>query len=176
MKILAISGSLRVNSYNSVIIKTIKDMDKTVEIYKDLENLPFYNPDIDIHTLTKDDSPIVVQKFRKSISSSNAIIISTPEYAFEIPGVLKNALDWLVSSGELDNKPIAIISASTSAMGGDKANDVLKNLVGVLTGNKKQELTLTVSRVNKKIENGKIIDEKLIEELDTLLNKLKGKI
>ena len=176
MKILAISGSLRVNSYNSLIIKTIKDMDKTVEIYKDLENLPFYNPDIDIHTLTKDDSPMIVQKFRKSISSSDAIIISTPEYAFEIPGVLKNALDWLVSSGELDNKPIAIISASTSAMGGDKANDVLKNLVGVLTGNKKQELTLTVSRVNKKIENGKIIDEKLIEELDNLLNKLKGKI
>jgi NAD(P)H-dependent FMN reductase len=176
MKILAISGSLRVKSYNSVIIKTLNNMDKNIEVYQDLGNLPFYNPDIDIHTLIKDDSPRIVQEFRRKISRSDAIIISTPEYAFEIPGVLKNSLDWLVSSGELDNKPIAIISASTSAMGGDKANDILKNLIGVLTGNKNQHLTLTISKVNKKIENDKIIDTDLIDKLSILVNKLKEKI
>lgn len=176
MKILAISGSLRVKSYNSVIIKTLNNIDNNIEIYKDLGNLPFYNPDIDIHTLTRDDSPRIVQEFRQNISMSDAIIISTPEYAFEIPGVLKNSLDWLVSSGELDNKPIAIISASTSATGGDKANDMLKKLIGVLTGNKNQQLTLTISKVNKRIKNDKIIDTDLIDTLSILVNNLKEKI
>ena len=178
MKILAISGSLRTKSYNTSIIKALENIDTSIEIYNDLGKLPFFNPDLDNHSLKVDNSPILVQELRKAIASSDAIIISTPEYAFEIPGVLKNALDWLVSSGEIVHKPVAIISASTSGMGGDKANIVLMNLVKVLTGNISKQLTLIVPMVNKKIDdNGQIIDKVLIEELHTLLDtlKLKGK-
>lgn len=174
MKILAISGSLRAKSYNSAIIRALKTIDTNIDIYKDLDKLPFFNADIDNHTLEEDNSPILVQELRKNIARVDAIVISTPEYAFEIPGVLKNALDWLVSSGEIVNKPVAVISASTSGMGGDKANIVLMNLVKVLTGDISKQLTLTVSRVNKKIDDeGKIIDKVLIDELKTLLNNLK---
>ncbi|WP_428739242.1 NADPH-dependent FMN reductase [Sulfurimonas sp.] len=174
MKILAISGSLRSKSYNSAIVRALKEIDENVNIYKDLGKLPFFNPDINTHTLEEDFSPALVQEFRKSIASSDAIIISTPEYAFEISGVLKNALDWLVSSAEIVNKPVAIISASTSGMGGDKANIVLMNLVKVLTGKIEKNLTLTVSMVNKKInDKGKVIDKVLIDELHTLLYNLK---
>ena len=176
MKILAISGSLRTKSYNTSIIKALENIDTSIEIYNDLGKLPFFNPDLDNHTLKVDNSPILVQELRKAIALSDAIIISTPEYAFEIPGVLKNALDWLVSSGEIVHKPVAIISASTSGMGGDKANIVLMNLVKVLTGNISKQLTLTVPMVNKKIDDsGKIIDKVLIEELHTLLDTLKLK-
>lgn len=174
MKILAISGSLRLKSYNSAIIQALKDMDDNVDIYKNLGKLPFFNPDINSHTLEEDNSPALVQELRKSIASSDAIIISTPEYAFEIPGVLKNALDWLVSSAEIVHKPVAIISASTSGMGGDKANIVLMNLIKVLTGKIEENLTLTISMVNKKIDDkGKIIDKMLIDELHALLSNLK---
>ena len=174
MKILAISGSLRSKSYNSAIIRALKEIDENINIYNDLGKLPFFNPDINNHTLEEDFSPTLVQEFRKNIASSDAIIISTPEYAFEIPGVLKNALDWLVSSAEIVNKPVAIVSASTSGMGGDKANMVLMNLVKVLTGEIDKQLTLTVPIVNKRIdEKGQIIDQILLEELRTLLHNLK---
>jgi len=174
MKILAVSGSLRTMSYNSAIIKALKSIDTNIFIYNDLNKLPFFNPDLDNHTLEKDNSPLSVQELRKNFAIADAIIISTPEYAFEIPGVLKNALDWLVSSSEIVNKPVAIISASTSAMGGDKANNVLVNLVKVLTGNINQELTLKVSMVNRKIDDkGRVIDKVLLKELQTLLNELK---
>jgi len=177
MKILAISGSLRAKSYNSSIIKSLKNIDTNIDIYDDLARLPFFNPDIDNHTLKVDNSPLSVQELRKTIASSDAIIISTPEYAFEIPGVLKNALDWLVSSAQIVHKPVAIISASTSAMGGDKANSILMNLIKVLTGDTSNQLTLIVPMVNKRIDNkGQIIDTVLIDELHTLLDRLKFKI
>ena len=177
MKILAISGSLRAKSYNTSIIRALKNIDSNIDIYYDLGKLPFFNPDLDNHTLKVDNSPILVQELRKVIASSDALIISTPEYAFEIPGVLKNALDWLVSSAEIVHKPVAIISASTSAMGGDKANNVLIKLVKVLTGDTSNQLTLTVPMVNKRIDDkGQIMDSVLIEELHTLLGTLKLKI
>jgi len=177
MRVLAISGSLRAKSYNSAIIRALKNIDANLDIYNELDKLPFFNPDLDIHTLEADSSPLSVQKLRQNIASSDAIIISTPEYAFEVPGVLKNALDWLVSSAEIVHKPVAIISASTSAMGGDKANIVLMNLVKVLTGSINEKLTLTIPIVNKKIDDkGQIFDKVLIKELHTLLDTLKLKI
>jgi len=163
--------------WGTSIIKALKKIDTNLSIYNDLGKVPFFNSDLNNHSLTVDNSPILVQELRKAINSSDGIIISTPEYAFEIPGVLKNALDWLVSSAEIVHKPVAIISASTSAMGGDKANTVLLNLVNVLTGNTSKELTLTVPMVNKKIDDkGEIIDKLLTTELHTLLDKLKFKI
>ncbi len=173
MKILALSGSLREKSYNSAIINTLKEMNENIVIYKDLGKLPFFNPDIDIHTLHVDNSPPIIQELREHIATSEAIIISTPEYAFEISGVLKNMLDWLVSSAQTINKPIAVISASTSAMGGDKANASLCALVQVLTGNKEDVLNLKVARVNKKFDDkGLLIDSVLKDELTHLLNRL----
>ncbi len=173
MKILAISGSLREKSYNTAILHALKDIDSNINIYKDLGKLPFFNPDIDNHTLQKDDSPQLIKELRKNIATHDAIIISTPEYAFEISGVLKNALDWLVSSTDIVNKPVAVISASTSAMGGDKANTVLVNLIKVLTGTINENLILTVPMVNKKInDKGMVTDKVLVHELKTILTEL----
>jgi len=172
MKILALSGSLRKNSYNTSIIKFLASLSTDVEIYDGISQLPFFNPDIDNSTLENDTSPVAVQEFRKAVSEADAIIISTPEYAFEIPGVLKNALDWLVSSADIIDKNVVIISASTSDMGGDKANSVLCGLVKVLTGNI-VNTTLIVGRVNKKIDTvGQINDKKLINDLKNLLDRL----
>ena len=65
------------------------------------------------------DSPKTVVELRTMIKEADGVLICTPEYAFGVPGVLKNALDWTVSSGDLTNKPVALITAST---GGDKAH------------------------------------------------------
>ena len=174
MKILALSGSLRANSYNTSIVKYLQTLSKNVEVYEDLGKLPLFNPDLDMHTLEEDNSPKSVVEFRAKVREADVFVISTPEYAHQIPGVLKNALDWLVSSDAIVDKPTVVISASTSAMGGDKAHAQLVSLLKVIFQNVLEDSSLIVAKVNKKIEkDGTIIDDALINELNHLLDTLK---
>ena len=122
-KIVAISGSIREGSSNTNILKALavfipKEIDYI--IYNGIEELPHFNPDVD-----RVNPPSVVIEFRKVLAESQALIICTPEYAKGVPGVLKNALEWLVSSAELYKKPVAVITASPSIAGGDKAHESL---------------------------------------------------
>ena len=110
MNILGISGSLRTSSVSTALLKTgatLMPAHVKLTIYDGLGNLPHFNPDID-----NDFQPPAVSDFRSQLNNSAGVIISTPEYAHGIPGVLKNALDWLVASGELYEKPVALFSAS----------------------------------------------------------------
>ena len=174
MKILALSGSLRKNSYNTAIVKALQYLNSNVEIFEDLGKLPFFNPDLDIHTLEEDDSPKSVVAFRAKVREADVFVISTPEYAHQIPGVLKNALDWLVSSDAIVAKPTVVISASTSTMGGEKAHAQLISLLKVISQNVLEDASLMVSRVNKKIDkDGIIMDDTLIDALKHLLDSLK---
>lgn len=173
MKILALSGSLRANSYNTSIVKHLQTLNKNVEVYDVLGKFPLFNPDLDIHTLEEDKSPKSVVEFRAKVREADVFVISTPEYAHQIPGVLKNALDWLVSSDAIVGKPTVVISASTSAMGGDKAHTQLMALLKVISGNVLEDTSLIVSRVNKKIDNeGDIVDDGLKKELERVMKSI----
>ena len=175
MKILALSGSLRANSYNTAIVKTLQKLNSDVNVYEDLGTLPLFNPDLDIHSLEEDNSPKQVVDFRAKVREADVFIISTPEYAHQISGVLKNALDWLVSSDAIVAKPTVVISASTSAMGGDKAHAQLVALLKVISQNVLEKASLLVPRINKKIdEEGVITDEVLEKELIVLLNRVEA--
>jgi chromate reductase, NAD(P)H dehydrogenase (quinone) len=113
MKILAISGSLRANSTNTALLNVaavLAPNDVELIIYRGLGELPHFNPDLDRHP-----APVTVTHFRSQLHQSDGVIISSPEYAHGVPGVLKNALDWLVASGELYEKPVALLSASPRA-------------------------------------------------------------
>lgn len=110
MKIIGISGSLRTASLSTALLRTAATLTPygvTLSVYDGLSNLPHFNPDLD-----KEPLPRAVSDFRFQLNSSAAVIISTPEYVHGVPGVLKNALDWLVASGELYEKPVALFSAS----------------------------------------------------------------
>lgn len=180
MKLLLISGSLRQGSFNTAIINHIANScgkNDSIKpcVYDGLAEIPPFSPDLDRHTLDNDDSPEAVKIFRAAIKDADALIISTPEYAFEIPGCLKNALDWLISSGELVDKPTTVISASTSYEGGSSANAVLTKLLGILSAKVMGDKPLCIDRVNKKIdENGKIIDKELADKLVASLDFLYG--
>lgn len=89
---------------------TLTPCDVELIIYDGIGNLPHFNPEMD-----KESLPTAASGFRSQLKSSAGVIISTPEYAHGVPGVLKNALDWLVASGELYEKPVAIFSASPYA-------------------------------------------------------------
>jgi chromate reductase len=110
MQILAISGSLRAASTNTTLLKaaaTLAPANVSLVVYDGLAELPPFNPDLDNEPPTA-----AVARFRTQLRNSVAVIFSTPEYAHGVPGVLKNALDWIVASGELYKKPVAIFSAS----------------------------------------------------------------
>ena len=113
VRVLAISGSLRRVSSNTALIHAavrLAPPTLKVSIYSRLELLPPFNPDVDT-----DAPPAAVQEFRAALEGCDAVLISSPEYAHGVPGVLKNALDWVVSSGEFVEKPVALVNASQRA-------------------------------------------------------------
>ena len=113
MKLIGISGSLRTASLSTALLRTAATLTPYgvgLAIYEGLGGLPHFNPDLDTNAL-----PLAVADFRSQLNSSAGVIISSPEYAHGVPGVLKNALDWLVASGEFYEKPVALFSASPRA-------------------------------------------------------------
>lgn len=121
--IVAISGSLRTGSSNTAVLQAIAILappEVQVVLYSNLSELPHFNPDLDTET-----PPPAVSEFRSRLLASNGVLISSPEYAHGVPGTLKNALDWLVRSGELYEKPcgahqrIAAIVARAGISHGD---------------------------------------------------------
>jgi chromate reductase, NAD(P)H dehydrogenase (quinone) len=110
IRILAIAGSLRQASSNSALVNVAAALPlASVEliVYGGLAALPPFNPDND-----GDSVPEAVRRFRQHLLTCDAVLIASPEYAHSVPGVLKNALDWVIDSGELIDKPVALISAS----------------------------------------------------------------
>jgi len=113
MKILAISGSLRAGSGNTAVLRAAARLAPAgvdITLYEGIAGLPFFNPDLD-----GDRIPDTVAAFRALIGDADGILISSPEYARGVAGVLKNALDWLVASFEFPNKPVALINTSPRA-------------------------------------------------------------
>ena len=109
--LLLVSGSLRAQSRNSQILKLIKEEYSNVihiEIFEAIADLPHFNPDLEFIPHE------VLFKWRKALIDTDALLISTPEYAHAIPGSLKNALDWVVGSGELIDKKVGILYTSSS--------------------------------------------------------------
>jgi chromate reductase, NAD(P)H dehydrogenase (quinone) len=113
LRILAISGSLRRASSNTALIEAAAILAPAtieVSVFHELGEIPPFNPDLE-----GDIAPEPVERFRAALLACEAVVISSPEYAHGVPGVLKNALDWVVGSGELVAKPVALINASPRA-------------------------------------------------------------
>jgi len=166
--VFAISGSLRLGSSNHAILNALgKMMPSNINfiIYNGLSEIPAFDPDLD-----NDDPPPAVSAFRKQVSQADAIVICTPEYAYGVPGALKNALDWTVSSASFSGKPTALITAST---GGENAHEALIKILGAIDANLIKEATLLISFVRSKMDSeGKILDEETGLNLRSVLNAL----
>jgi chromate reductase len=152
LNILAIPGSLRSGSANHSILKYISTLlpdNFNYTIYADLATIPPFDPGLD-----NDTPPDAVTALRTTITKANAIIICTPEYAFGVPGQLKNALDWLVSSSTLVNKPVALITAS---LGGESAHAAMQLILGALSA--KVTNTLLIQFIRSKLDiTGNVTD------------------
>jgi NAD(P)H-dependent FMN reductase len=123
-KILAISGSLQARSSNSALIRLAHGLENkhlTVDVFDALDSLPYFNPDLDV-----EPTPAAVADLRARVGAADAVLIASPEYAHEMPGVLKNALEWLVSSGELYAKPVGVLCAAPGPQRGMYSREALE--------------------------------------------------
>jgi chromate reductase len=113
MKIIAISGSLRATSLNTAVLQAAARLAPAgveIELFEGIGKLPFFNSDLEGERL-----PQEVAEFRAVIGAADGLLISSPEYARGVAGVMKNALDWLVGSHEFPNKLVALINTSPRA-------------------------------------------------------------
>ncbi|MGZ6079669.1 MAG: NADPH-dependent FMN reductase [Myxococcaceae bacterium] len=129
MRILGISGSLRAESSNARLLRAAAGLvppGVALVTFQGLGDLPHFNPDLD-----GDLPPGPVRAFRALLGSVDGLLISSPEYAHGVPGTLKNALDWVVSSGELVGLPVLLVTASPG--GGALAHAALVETLAVMT-------------------------------------------
>ena len=112
-----------------------------VTLWDGLGELPHFRPDRegDEH----------VASLRQAIATSDALLIATPEYAGGMPGVLKNALDWLVGSGELYGKPVVVVSAAPSAERGHHARRWVSEVVAMQGGIVRDSFSVAISGPQK---------------------------
>lgn len=164
IKLLAICGSLRPGSSNEQIIQEAARLVRgNVEWINDTElaGIPAFDG--------SDPAPETVLRFRNAIRSADGVFICSPEYAFGVPGALKNALDWTVSSGEWVGKPVALVTAATS---GTKAHASLLDTLSALSADWQEDRTLLISFVRSKLKLGRLTDDATQADLERVLSNL----
>ena len=163
--ILAICGSTKKFSTNLSLIKAIANISDayfSITIFDGLDMLPHFNPDLDI-----EPAPQTIINFRKLLKDSDGILICTPEYAMGVPGTLKNAIDWTVSSCEFSHKPVALITASSV---GQKGHAALLETLKVIECNITDETQLLISFSKTKInDKSQITDAETFEHVNQLI-------
>lgn len=165
-KVLAISGSTRKSSSNLLLIKAIaalslKDLD--IKVYNKLSQLPHFNPDVDDTNL-----PELIEEFRNEINEADGVLICTPEYVYSLPGSLKNAIEWTVSTILFLNKPVALITASGL---GEKAHESLQLIMKTVGAEFSEQTQLLIQGARSKVNsNEEIIDETTLIQVKKLIS------
>ena len=145
LRILALSGSLRALSFNSVALQALKTLspDNVSIQIESLGNLPLFNPD------RENDWIESVRVLKAALKQCDGLIIASPEYAHGVTGVLKNALDWLVSGDEFVDKPIMLINTSPRA---SHAQASLKEILTTMSGRLVEKAQVTIPLLGSQLD------------------------
>jgi NAD(P)H-dependent FMN reductase len=135
-----------------------------IKIFEELSGIPHFNPDLD-----NENPPENVLNFRRQLKQADGILICTPEYAMGVPGTLKNAIDWTVSSMEFSHKPVALITASTA---GQKGHQSLINTLKIIEADMPDDSQLLISHVKAKVKDDKIIAPETLQQIKKLIGSL----
>jgi chromate reductase len=144
VRILGISGSLRAGSSNTRLLEGLRDATPPhhdVVLYESLDDLPHFSPE-----RAEALAPPAVSELRAAVAEADAVVIATPEYAGGMPGSLKNALDWLVGSGELYGKPAVVLSAAPAEDRGRGARASLELTLSMQGASVRDSFTVPVPR------------------------------
>jgi chromate reductase, NAD(P)H dehydrogenase (quinone) len=176
MHVLAISGSLRHDSYNGQLLRAAEELAPAgveLELYEGLAEIPPFDED------AEDTPGPAVVDFKLRLAAADAVLFATPEYNASIPGQLKNALDWAsrpFHDNPLRGKPVAVIGASTSAYGGLWAQAELRKVLGTIGARVLQEgVALPYAREGFD-EDGRLADDEVADQLAGLLGQLAAEV
>ena len=152
VNIVAICGSLRAVSSNKTLLHAaarLAPVGVTFTFYEGLAKLPHYNPDIE------ETPPEIVRAFRALVRGADGLLIASPEYMHGVPGSLKNALDWLVGSGDdFVGKNVALLNASPRAT---RAQESLKDTLTIMAGRVVEEASIAVELRGKTMSEDAIV-------------------
>jgi chromate reductase len=153
MRVLGISGSLRRDSHNTKLLRAagelIEERGAAFEVFDGLKAVPPYDEDDDVGR-----GPAAVATLREAIADADAVLFATPEYNSSIPGVLKNAVDWVSrphATNSLRNKPVAVIGASTGMFGAVWAQAELRKVLAA-AGARVTEVELAIGHAHEHLD------------------------
>jgi len=177
MNVLAISGSLRSESYNTGLLRALAEEapgDVSVELWSGLKQIPAYDADEDVTP-----GPAAVEELREAVARADAVIFATPEYNSSIPGALKNALDWAsrpFPTHSFRNKPVAVLASSAGAFGGIWAQAELRKVLGAM-GARVAEVEVAVGHVAEKFDpDGELVDPSVRQQLRDALQAVRAEV
>jgi NAD(P)H-dependent FMN reductase len=130
MTILAVSGSLQRRSKNAALLliaARVAPQGVDLVLFDGLRDLPHFNPDIEANEV-----PASVLRWRQALANCDAVLIASPEYGFSLPGALKNAIDWVIGSGELEGKIVAVTAGVVGPERGHRGLQSLRNTLSAV--------------------------------------------
>jgi chromate reductase len=172
MKILAIAGALRKDSYNTQLLRAVKELappEMAIEIVT-LHGIPLYDGDEE----DKHGVPASVKVLQEKVREADGVIIATPEYNFSVPGVLKNGLDWMSRSGNpFKWKRVGVMGASEGPIGTARSQYHLRQNLNGLEAITMPKPEIFVALAPTKFSSGKLTDEATKKIIVTWLNGFK---
>lgn len=171
MRLLALSGSLRADSLNARVLREavrLAPEGLAFDLWSGLDSLPHFSPDRDAEPL-----PAAVSEVRGRIRAADGLLVCTPEYIHGMPSVLKNLLEWVVSSGACVGKPAAAWSVSPSPTGGAQAQAALAHTLAVMSADLRPEAGLSLTLASGGFDaQGRLIDPAQAGRIRTALEAL----
>jgi NAD(P)H-dependent FMN reductase len=174
IRIIGISGSLRAGSYNTALLRTaaaLMPAGATLEIAS-IRDIPLYDGDVEVN----EGIPAAVELLKNQIAASDGVLVVTPEYNNSMPGVLKNAIDWLTRPATdikkvFGDRPIAVIGASPGGFGTILAQEAWLPVLRTLGTRPWFGGRLMVSRAGAVFnESGEMVDDKIKDQLQKYLS------
>jgi chromate reductase len=174
IKLLGISGSLRAYSYNSGALSVIASVlpDGMEFDAASLADLPFYNADVEQRGF-----PAAIESFRSKVAGADALIFAVPEYNFSVPGVLKNALEWLSRppNSPTNGKPCAVFGASVSPLGTARGQFHFRHICVSLNMIPVNAPHVDITNAKTKFdEQGRLIDQASVDLIRQLVGELRN--
>jgi len=170
--IFSFAGSLRNGSYNKALLRAAAELlpgNAELEIFN-LEGIPLFNADLE------QSPPESVREFKAGVRTADALLISTPEYNYSIPGVLKNVIDWgsrPYGDNCFEDKPVAIMGASTGMIGTARAQYHLRQSCVFLNMHPVNSPEVMVPFAHDKInKDGRLTDEQTRAKIRELIDSL----
>jgi chromate reductase len=170
MRVLAISGSLRRGSHNTLLVRAAAGLlppGAELELWDGLRDVPPYDEDEDV-----EPAPAAVAALRDAVAGADAVLISTPEYNHSIPGALKNALDWAsrpYATSVFRGKPVAVVGSSAGIFGAVWAQAELRKVLAAM-GARVVEGDVALGQAGEKFDvDGNLLDDAARDQLRDVL-------